>query len=466
MNQLLGSASHPAVLPHPRVKLRMWLLLLAALGCAVSPRPTAAQDSATTPISAAQAVATFDSAWSRIGSTHYDPAMNGVDWDAVRAELRPRAEAAQTPDELRAVIEEMFGRLGDSHYALIPAEVADALDPETPADEAGTQPGDAGLELRLVGDELLVSRVEAGSAAEAAGVRPGWSVIEIDHRPLAPRIAALDELAPGAERRAALVQLLAGANVAVTGPAGSTVPVRFRDATGETIQRDLTLHPTAGVPIRFGNLPTIMSRLEHQRLEREGGCVGVIRFNIWMPALAQPFARALDELRDCQGIVIDLRGNPGGVGAMVMGIGGHFLSEPTALGSLRTRENTLRFTTNPQRVDAAGKRTEPYAGPLAILVDPLSISTSEVFAAGMQTVGRARVFGENSAGQALPAYMVRLPTGDVLMHVFADFVGPGGARIEGEGVVPDEPVPLTRAGLLAGRDEPLEAALRWIVEQP
>jgi carboxyl-terminal processing protease len=85
-----------------------------------------------------------------------------------------------------------------------------------------------------------------------------------------------------------------------------------------------------------------------------------------------------------------------------------------------------------------------------------------MFAAAMQALGRARVFGERTAGQALPAMATRLPTGDVLMHVVADFVAPDGTRIEGRGVVPDELTPLTAADLGTGRDAPLEAALRWI----
>jgi carboxyl-terminal processing protease len=122
----------------------------------------------------------------------------------------------------------------------------------------------------------------------------------------------------------------------------------------------------------------------------------------------------------------------------------------------------LRFKANPRRVRPDGTPVEPYAGPLAILTDEMSASTSEFFAAGLQGVGRARVFGGNSAGQALPAMLIRLPTGDVLMHVMADFTGPGGVRIEGRGVQPDIPVADTRQGLLVQRDAPLRAALDWI----
>jgi carboxyl-terminal processing protease len=219
--------------------------------------------------------------------------------------------------------------------------------------------------------------------------------------------------------------------------------------------------------VSFPNLPTFLALLEHERrIVGDDRCVGIIRFNIWMTALADDFDRAVDALRDCRGIVVDLRGNPGGLGFMVAGIGGHFLDSTASLGTMRTRSGELRFVVNPRRATTRGEPVKPYAGPLAILIDPLTGSTSEVFAAGMQGVGRARIFGETSAGQALPAMATRLPTGDVLLHVTADLVGPDGRRIEGRGVVPDEAARLRREDLLAGRDPPLDAALRWIGSQP
>jgi C-terminal processing protease CtpA/Prc len=53
----------------------------------------------------------------------------------------------------------------------------------------------------------------------------------------------------------------------------------------------------------------------------------------------------------------------------------------------------------------------------------------------------------------------------VLYHALGDFTTPNGKSLEGVGVVPDERVPLSRDDLLAGRDPPLMAALRWIEEQ-
>ena len=172
--------------------------------------------------------------------------------------------------------------------------------------------------------------------------------------------------------------------------------------------------------------------------------------------------RAVDSVRSCAGIVLDLRGNLGGVAGMMMGVAGHFLTEERTLGIMRTRGEEMRFVANPRRSTDAGVPVEPYAGPVAILVDGMSASTSEMFAAGLQALGRARVFGERTAGQALPAMATKLPSGDVLMHVVADFVAADGTRIEGRGVMPDELVRLDRRDIVANRDAPLEAALRWI----
>jgi carboxyl-terminal processing protease len=182
-----------------------------------------------------------------------------------------------------------------------------------------------------------------------------------------------------------------------------------------------------------------------------------------MTGASDAIDRAVDSMRSCDGIVLDLRGNPGGMGAMSMGVAGHFLREPASLGSMLGRDNALEFRAEPRKVSAAGKRVRPYSSkPLAILVDGRSASTSEVFAGGLQDLGRARVFGEVSAGMALPAQAKELPNGDVLLHAVADFVTPKGTRLEGHGVVPDEAVAPTRDALLRGDDAVLAAASKWI----
>jgi carboxyl-terminal processing protease len=205
---------------------------------------------------------------------------------------------------------------------------------------------------------------------------------------------------------------------------------------------------------------------ESRRLTTHGGCVGLIRFNMFMTPIIPQFEDAMSGMRSCGGVVLDLRGNLGGVGAMIMGMSGHFFAEPETLGTMRLREATMRYVANPIRVSRSGASMKPFEGRVAVLVDELSASTTEILAAALQRLGRARIFGVPSAGQALPAMLTKLPNGDRLMYVVADFAGPGGGRLEGAGVRPDQPTPLSRSALLAGRDDALEAAVKWIQGSP
>jgi carboxyl-terminal processing protease len=103
-----------------------------------------------------------------------------------------------------------------------------------------------------------------------------------------------------------------------------------------------------------------------------------------------------------------------------------------------------------------------FEGPLAILIDPLSASTSEIFAGGMKDLGRARIFGERSAGLALPSNFQKLPNGDVMQYAFANYVSASGVPLESRGVEPHVDAPPNREALIKGRDNALNAAMEWI----
>jgi carboxyl-terminal processing protease len=399
---------------------------------------------------------TFEAAWTIIRDSHFDPGMNGVDWQAVRVELAPRAASARTDGELRDVIKEMLGRLGLSHFALIPSGGDAASTP--PADLSG----DPGFDVRLVGAELIVTQVQPDSGAAAAGVKPGWRLLSLETLPAAELLARVPETMPERLRQVEAWRLV---ETKIRGPRGSRVSLMFEDGSrdvGVSVER----RNEPGQAATVGNLPTMYVRVEaYERRTPRGAAVGIVGFNVWMPAVDALFQNAVDRFRGHDAIVIDLRGNPGGLAAMIMGISGHFLSERTPLGTMKTRESELRFAANPRLVSASGQRVQPFGGPVAILVDGMTGSASECFAGGLRSLGRARVFGQTTMGQALPAFFDKLPNGDVLIHATGDFVTADGTRLEGRGVIPDEPIVLNRRELLAGRDGTLAAALDWVDRQ-
>jgi carboxyl-terminal processing protease len=250
------------------------------------------------------------------------------------------------------------------------------------------------------------------------------------------------------------------------GRTGSAAELTFLDASNGTTSRQITRAPEPGYAVKFGNLPTLFARLDAHAVQHEGKTIGVIAFNVWMTAIAHPLDEAIDRFRSSSGIVLDLRGNPGGILTMIMGVSGHFLDGPIPLGVITARDSSLSLVANPRFVGANGQPVKPFAGPLAILVDSGSYSASEIFSGGMQSIGRARVFGTRTAGGALPAVLERLPGGDVLQYAIGDFTTATGDRIEGRGVIPDTAIPLTRTELITGRDPVMDAAIDWIARQP
>jgi carboxyl-terminal processing protease len=396
---------------------------------------------------------TFDAVWTIVRDTHFDPTFNGVDWDAARDEFRPKAAAALTSGELRGVIQSMLGRLGQSHFSVIPAAAGE----NDPAVAGAAAPG---FDFRVVDEQVLVTRVEPGSDAAGAGIKPGWRLTAIEDRPLADIFKRLEDAPDDRMRNLEAWRALQGR---LRGADSSQVTLTFADAAGTAVRRQVARSQPQGMAVTVGNLPTMYVQVTSEKRKTPAGRpAGVIGFNVWMATVDRPFQLAVDEHRDAAGIVIDLRGNPGGLAAMMMGIAGHFIPERESLGVMKSRDNELKFTVNPRLVNANGERVETFSGPVAILVDGLSASASECFTGGMQSLRRVRVFGERTMGAALPSQFDKLPNGDVFIHATADFVTGDGTRLEGRGVIPDEAVPLKRADLLAGKDAALEAALAWI----
>ena len=188
---------------------------------------------------ASQGVETFDAAWTIVRDSHFDPAMNGVDWTAVKTELRPKAVAAKNDDELRRVIREMLGRLGQSHFALIPA----GADSTTGGKSDLT--ADPGFDSRLIDRTLVVTRLTAGGSAEAAGVKPGWAVDAIDEKSVASTFALLPE---GMPRRIFNVEVWRRIESQLRGSAGSQVQVTFRDSSDKAVPLKLTRQREKGQP--------------------------------------------------------------------------------------------------------------------------------------------------------------------------------------------------------------------------
>jgi carboxyl-terminal processing protease len=428
--------------------LLIWLAVLVGVALhAQEPGPRhAAKPGGLTAAQRSKNVESFEYVWKTIRDKHYDPKLGGLDWQAVHDALRPKVDAAMTMKDARDVIADAIGRLHQTHFAIIPADLYEDL--KNPKEG----PGELGIDLRLIDGRAVVSAVAEGRPAREAGVKTGWVVDKIDGKPVSEVLKTAEAayadtgLVPAYKTWAVISRL--------HGAAGSKIGVDFLDEKDKPVHVELVAALPAGVPATFGNLPTYYVRFTAKRIDRT---VGYMSLNVFFDLVnvLKKFSEAIEASRDTDGLIIDLRGNPGGLAAMSFAIGGWLMSEPgRKLGTMITRDASVNFAIQPRR--------RPFDGPVAVLVDELSMSTSEILAGGLKDLKRARIFGTKTLGAALPSMVEVLPNGDRFQYAIANYISIGGKPLEGAGVVPDVETPLSRARLLEGRDPAVEAAVRWI----
>jgi carboxyl-terminal processing protease len=391
----------------------------------------------------------FEIVWRTVKERHFDPTFGGVDWDEVRRKYEPRVAKIKKDDELYSLLNEMLGELRQSHFVVIPPEaILEDGSFNLPA-------GNIGIDLRIVDGQVLITRVAPDSAAWRAGLRPGFVIKRIDGaetaKMLKESVAQMNKNPLRRDWSLGLKNFFVAQAILrrAGGQSGSTARLQYIDEGGQFREAAIEREKTTGeLSPRFGLMPVWRMEFEAKRL---ASGFGYIRFNMFMmPAIGKVRA-ALREFHDAPGIIFDLRGNLGGIGALAPGIVGLMETRQTLLGVSRMRSEKINFAVFPQ--------ARPYTGPVAVLIDGGSGSTTEIFAAGLQELRRALIVGERSAGAVLPSEFIKLPTGALFQFAFADLRTPSGALLEGHGVAPDVEVKHTRASLLAGRDAQLEAAI-------
>jgi len=382
----------------------------------------------------------FDFVWSTIDEHYYDPSLNGVDWKAVRERYRPMALAAANDDDFWDVLDRMAGELKDAHTRVeSPKYVALRT-----RDESVT----LGFAFIPLDGRLVITSVNTDSDAWWAGVRSGMSLAAIGGEPALAayeRVKAVTRLdSTDRSRHARTVRKLLG------GDAGTKSSFTFERPDGSRF--DATL-----------SRKRITSRPGESHRTLPSG-YGYVRFTQWTVPVTAEVLEALKALKDAPGLVIDLRGNPGGSAHAVNLVLRRFFPKRTDLANVVTRTGKpvalLMGTVEIIKLkNSVPGDADAYKGPVVILVNAGSASASELFSSTMQASGRAAVVGQPTCGCLLGFLgYARVPGGAELAYSEVGFRLPNDKRIEGEGVIPDVPVPITAADLQLNRDRALEAA--------
>jgi carboxyl-terminal processing protease len=270
-----------------------------------------------------------------------------------------------------------------------------------------------GAYVTIEDEQLMIIAPIADSAADKAGIKAGDIILEIDGESVAE-------------------MSLAEAIIKIRGPKGTTVSLLILHE-GETEPEVIEI-TRARVEV-----PSVRSEMKE-----DIAYINITQFSERTKDELSPVLQDLAEEKS-KGIILDLRGNPGGLVTTVIEVASYFLHEGIVLNIKYTGEDvdTLRVENNAPVTDL----------PMVVLVDNASASGSEVLAGALQDHDRAVIAGTKTNGKGSVNILRRLDDGSGLYITTARWLTPNGRLIEGQGIEPDYELELTG-----------DEAIQWAVD--
>ncbi len=327
------------------------------------------------------------------------PKGDDVDgWALLAANMSAAAFAASEPIRqvgtggvIQSFFDELFNHL-DPYSRYVPPGAADT--------ERDRRSGQAGLGITLVraGGVVTIREITPSSPADDAGLRPGDRIISVDGR---------------------LVRNEDAATVAgwVAGPEGSVVRLVWR---------------TRGRP-RQAEIERALVPPQTVTAERLDDVV-LIHVSGFSVDTDDQFAAALQaafEGHKVRGLVIDLRGNRGGLLRQAVTIAGEMIINGLVTTTAGRNPQSSHVWTGGTGQDGAMGR------PIVVLVDGRTASAAEILAAALVDNGRAVAVGSATLGKGLVQTISPLPDGGELFVTWSRVLAPGGWPLQGLGLMPE-----------------------------
>lgn len=304
-------------------------------------------------------------------------------------------EEVDTKKLIQGAIKGMLKEL-DPHTNYMPAEVFKEFESETSGEFAGL-----GIEMSIQNGILTIISPIEDTPAWLAGVKPGDKVIAIDGK--STKGLSLVEAS----------QLIKGKN-------GTKVVLKvIREKSNEPIDISITRGQIKIKSVKYTDL-------------EEG--FAYVRITSFIENTSKDLEKALEKHMDknkkVEGLIIDLRKNPGGLLDQAIKVSDMFLKEGVIVSTIGRNKAEKEIT-------SASKKGKYKDFPLIILVNEYSASASEIVSGALQDNKRALIVGERTFGKGSVQSIVKLPDGSGLKLTVARYYTPSGVSIQAEGIKPD-----------------------------
>ncbi len=359
-----------------------------------------------------------------------------ADWDDVLHEFLPRLAAADTWDAYRLELFALAAHIEDGH-----ANLWREIGIRPPVGECGWP-----VELRFLEEKVFVAAYTDSVKGPASGLEIGDIITSLDGIALDTLLEKWTPYYCASNRPTRLKDLARGLSRGDCGPGEVGIERKGKKKT-VTVER-------IEVP-RMNWTPADRAGETFQLLSPE---VAYLKLS---SVAIKEVPEYIEKAAGTRGLVIDIRNYPSEF--MVFALGPRLIDEPTAF---------TRFTTLDPANPGAFVWTDPlflqpeapgYEGKVVILINETSMSQAEYTAMALRAGPRAVVVGSTTAGADGNVSQIPLPGGLKLMMSGIGVFYPDKTPTQRVGIVPDVFVTPTIEGIVAGRDEVLEAALRQIL---
>ena len=415
--------------------------------------------------------AAFDAMLDKFRREYAFTEYKGIDWDAKRAEYRPRFEQAQAdadPEAYEFALRDFAWSIPDSHVGV-------SFGPAVYRGFREAIAGGVGIAFRELDDgRIVVNFLLEGSPAAAAGIELRAEILEINGQPAAEYVSETVAWSEpfSLEEQKRLQQL----RYATRFPADSEVELTWRNPGAEDISGAVL--PTSDERDSFDFSSFFQGRDRHRLPlefeEIEGSDFTLVQIHSFSDnerLTIDLWERLIDELNyyAVPGLVIDMRSNGGGSGWLAQQMAAYFFNEPHVLGNSGFYdEDTEDFFFDPDTEDDFILPPEDlrYDGEVAVLVYSSCYSACEFFSYYMTVEDRAAIVGHTAtAGAGGSVETFYMPDDmEVTFTVGRAVDADHNIHLEGIGVVPTLRVPVTEETLFSDGDPVLEAAIAWLDE--
>ena len=371
-----------------------------------------------------------------IESHYYDPKFHGIDLDATFKAASEKIKNAQSNGQIMGIIAQAALDLEDSHTAILP-----------PGRQAIT---DYGWEMKVIGDDVYVSRVKDKSDAKAKGLKVGDLVHQIgNYQPVRANLWKLVYLYYALRPQPGMQML-------VSSPGG------------EQREVDVIAKVTTRPPIDLSNEADVLrlvlqDEVEDRERRKSHRTQELGDLLIWkMPGFnlsPDEVDAMMDKVRTHKALILDLRDNPGGDEETLLRLIGDLFDKDVKVGVIQRRKETKPLI-------ARSRGDKAFKGQLIVLVDAASGSSAEVLARVVQLEKRGVVIGDRTEGAVMRARVYQHEVGVTRAAFFAVSVTDAnllmgdGKSLENVGVTPDEIKLPTGADLASMRDPVLAYAAK------